>query len=469
MARKNAVYEKDGQITRALANFAATLEYEDLSPEVVDWAKYLCLDFAGVTLNGSTTDSAKAVVQALDSVGRSGPSAVIGTSKRVIPEYAAMANGIAFHSIEMDDVNNEAVLHPGVTAYPTSLAMADLAQVSGKDFITAVVAGYDVIVRLGRALKGAEHYARGFHPTGTCGAFGAAAAAARLLGLQGDSFVHALGIAGSQTSGSMEYLAQGAWTKRLHPGWASHSGIWAALLAQSGFTGPTTILEGRDGFLQAYSGDPDPSLVLKDLGEEHLITRTSIKPHTCCRFKQGPIDCLLDLKRNYGIDPMNVAEVRVGVLSSGMKLVAEPIEAKHNPKSVVDMQFSMPFGAAVALTHGRASLEEYQPGMPENPRIKHVMERVHCVTDPKLDAKAPRQMAAWAEVDTTDGRTLRSELTYPKGDPENPVTWDEMKDKFRLLARPVIGPKRQAEIIAAVESLDQLSDVRQLAALLSTE
>ena len=469
MVGNNTGKTEEGQITRALADFSANLEYEDLSAEVVDWAKYLCLDFAGVTLNGSTTDSAKAVVQALESVGRSGPSAIIGTAKRVLPEYASLANGTAFHSIEMDDVNNEACLHPGVTACPTALAMADVAQVNGKDFISAVVAGYDVIVRLGRALKPAEHYGRGFHPTGTCGAFGAAAVAARLLGLQGDSFVHALGIAGSQTAGSMEYLAQGAWTKRLHPGWASHSGIWAALLARSGYIGPTTILEGRDGFLQAYSGDPDPSLVLKDLGEEYQVTRTGIKPHSCCRFKQGPIDCLLDLKRNHGIDPMNVAEVRVGVLSAGMKLVSDPIEAKRNPKSVVDMQFSMPFGAAVALTHGRASLEEYQAGMPENPQVKHVMERVKCVTDPKLDAMFPRHFPAWAEVETTDGRTLRSELIYPKGDPENPITWDEMKEKFYLLSSPVIDPKRQREIIGAVESLDQMNDVRRLAALLSTE
>ena len=224
----------------------------------------------------------------------------------------------------------------------------------------------------------------------------AAVAAGRVLGLDDGQLRAALGIALSMAAGSMAFLVDGAWTKRLHPGWASHSGIWAALLARSGFTGPTTILEGRDGFLQAYSGDPDPSLILKDLGEEYLVTRTSVKPHTCCRFNQGPIDCLLDLKRTYGIDPMDVAEVRVGVLSAGMKLVAEPIEAKRNPKSVVDMQFSMPFSAAVALTHGSASLNEYQLGMPDNPQVKHVMERVHCLTDPKLDAMAPKKMAAWA-------------------------------------------------------------------------
>ena len=188
-------------ITRALGNFARELEYEDLSPEVIDWAKYLCLDFAAVTLNGSTTGSAQAVVDALQRLGRPGPSVIAGTPHRVLPEYASMANGIAFHSIEMDDVNNEASLHPGVVAFPTALSMADLAQVSGKDFIAAVVAGYDVIVRLGRALQPAEHYGRGFHPTGTCGAFGAAVVAGRLLGLHGDDFIHALGIAGRPDRG----------------------------------------------------------------------------------------------------------------------------------------------------------------------------------------------------------------------------------------------------------------------------
>ena len=456
-------------ITQILAKFASNVNYEDLPPDVVDRAKYFCLDFAGVTLNGSTTDSAKAVVRALDDVGRSGPSTIVGTNKQALPEYAAMANGIAFHSIEMDDVNNEASLHPGVVAFPTALAMADIAPVTGKDFISAVVAGYDVIIRLGRALKPKEHYGRGFHPTGTCGAFGGAAVAARLLGLQGDDYTHALGIAGSQAAGSMEYLAQGAWTKRLHPGWSAHSGIWAALLARAGYSGPTTILEGRDGFLNAYSGDPDPSLVLKDLGEEYQVTRTGVKPHACCRYNQGPIDCLLEIGRSNDFQALDIEEVKIGVLSQGMRLVAEPVEAKRNPKSVGDMQFSMPFAAAVALSYGSASLNEYAIGVPDRPEVRHIMDRVQCVTDPKLDAQTPKLFPAWAEVRTSDGRTMRSELTYPKGDPENPVTWDEMRTKFNLLSAPVISSQRQEEIISAIDSLEQMDDVRQLASLLSTE
>ena len=459
---------KDPGITRSLAKFSADLSYEDLSPEVVDWAKYLCLDFAGVTLAGSTTPSAKVAVKAIDGLGRPGLSPIIGTSQRVLPEYAAMANGTAFHSIELDDVNNEASLHPGVVAYPTALAMSDVVPVDGKAFITAIAAGYDVMVRLGRALKPSEHYARGFHPTGTCGALGAATVASRILELQDDTFAYAMGIAGSQASGSMEFLAQGAWTKRLHPGWASHSGIWAGLLARAGYVGPTTIIEGRDGFLHAYSGDPDPDSVLQGLGDEFQITRTGIKPHSCCRYKQGPIDCLLELRNKHSLNPEEVEEVRIGVLSAGYNIICSPEEDKLDPRSVVDMQFSMPFGAAVALLYGQASLEEYAPGVAQRPEVRDMMARVHSMVDPGLDAMYPRQWPAWAEVLTRDSRTLRSEITYPKGDPENPLTWEELKQKFTTLSASVIPQEQQQKVIVAVEHLDNMSDVRELASLLMT-
>ena len=459
----------NGGITQTLAQFVAELSYEELSPEAVDRTKYLCLDFAGVTLRGSMTPSAKAVVQAIEGVGRSGPAVIIGTSSRALPEYSALANGTAFHSIELDDVNNEASLHPGVVAYPTALAMANVVPVDGKSFITAVAAGYEVIVRLGRALKPAEHYSRGFHPTGTCGTFGAAAASAKLMGLNGEAVTYALGIAGSQASGSMEFLAQGAWTKRLHPGWASHSGMWAALLAREGFLGPTTIVEGSNGFLHAYSGDADPDLVLEELGEVFQVTRTSVKPHACCRYNQGPIDCVLDLVARHGLQASEVEEARVGILSAGYDIVAVPEEEKRSPKSVVDMQFSMPFGAAVALLYGRASLAEYDVAVTQRPEVVELMGRVHCVRDPALDAQFPRRWPAWAEVRTRDGRVLRSETQYPKGDPENALTWDELKEKFIDLSSPVISKERQREVIAAVEGLEDMRDVRELATLLAVE
>ena len=262
-----------------------------------------------------------------------------------MPEYAALANGIAAHGIEMDDVNNESSLHAAVTVFPTALAMADLAAVTGKSFITAVVVGYDVATRLGRALKPAAHYRRGFHPTATCGTFAAATVAARLFGLKADGIASALGIAGSQAAGNLEFLAEGAWTKRVQAGWPAHCGIWAGLLARAGYVGPATIIEGRDGFLHDYSDESDPGLVLPDLGQVFHATRTSIKPHACCRYNQGPIDCLLDLKRRYDFEVEDVKEVRVGLLTAAYNTVAVPQEEKRNPFNIVDVQFSMPFAS----------------------------------------------------------------------------------------------------------------------------
>ena len=458
---------RDVGLTQGLAGFVGTLTFEDLPPEVVDRAKYFCLDLLGVALSGSTTPSAQAVTGALARVGRSGPSVVWGTPYRALPEYAALANGIAAHSIELDDVNNAASLHPGVVVFPAALACGDLVAVDGKTFITAVAAGYDVIVRLGRALKPAEHYARGFHPTGTCGAFGAAALSGRLLGLKEEALLQALGIAGSQAAGSMEFLAQGTWTKRMHAGWAAHSGLWAAFLAREGFTGPPTIIEGRNGFLQAYSGDPNPDLVLEELGEVFHITRTSVKPHACCRYKQGPIDCILQIVRQHHVEARDVEKVTVGVLGAGFNIVAAPEEQKRNPVSVIDMQFSMPFGAAVALLYGRAFLSEYTEEVAQRPEVRELMDRIICVQDPALDSRFPRLWPAWAEIQTTDGRTLRAEIEYPKGDPENALSWGDLKEKFTALSTPVLAEERQRKIITMVEALEGLKDIRELTGLLA--
>ena len=459
-------------ITATLASFGASLTYEDLPPDAVQATKNLCMDFLGVAINGSTTPSARSAVDALRRLGRAWDNgangqgaAVFGTSTRALPEYAALANGTAAHSIELDDVNNESSLHPGVAVFPAAFATADIMPVDGRSLITAAALGYDVMVRLGRALKASEHYRHGFHPTGTCGAFGAASVVSSLLGLDQQAHGWALGIAGSQTAGSLEFLADGSWTKRLHPGWAAHSGILAALMAQEGFLGPGTIIEGKSGFLRSYSDNPDPDLVLKDLGEQFHVSRTSVKPHSCCRYNQGPIDCVLDLSQRHNLQAQDVEEVTVGVLSAGFDIVAAPEEAKRNPVSVVDEQFSMPFSAAIAMLYGRASLAEYRQDVAQRPEVKDLMAKVRCVKDPKLDAAFPQQWPAWVQVRTRDGRTLRSEATYPKGDPENALSSVELEQKFRDLTSVAISKERQDLIVATVQKLETLDDVTQLAEL----
>ena len=459
--------EKGNGLTRKLADFYVNLDYENLPPQVIDRAKYFCLDYLGVVMRGSQTPSSNSMQRVVKGLSRDGDSILMGTSLRAAPEYAALANGTAAHSLEMDDVNNDASLHPGVVAFPTAFACGDMGRVNGRELITAVTAGYDMMIRLGRALDPLKHYARGFHPTGTCGTFGAAVIASRLLGLDAARTLWALGTAGSQAAGSLEFLTDGAWTKRMHPGWAAHSGLIAALLAKEGFVAPTTILEGRDGFLHGYSDDADDFKAIEGLGDVLYITKASIKPHACCRYKQGPIDCILEIMREHRLEPQEVKKVTVGVLKAGFNTVAAPEERKRNPQNVVEAQFSMPFGAAVAIIYGRASLGEYTEEIIGQSEVKELMSRVQSAQDPSLEANYPSRWPAWAEIEARDGRRLRAEVEYPKGDPENALSWDELKDKFRDITRPVVPHSRQEEIISTVESLEHLDDVQVLTRMTS--
>jgi 2-methylcitrate dehydratase PrpD len=454
--------------TKEIAGFCHQLSYPGFSHEVVDRAKYLALDFLGVATRGSREKSSEVVrnfVRDL-SAGVSG-GVIIGTNMRVPYHYTALANGAAAHSLELDDVSNESSSHIGVVIFPAALAAGELAGCDGRKFIEAVVAGYEVMIRLGKALNPASHYARGFHPTATCGAFGATAAAAKILGLSQREMINALGIAGSQAAGLMEFLTDGSWVKRLHPGWAAHNGIIAALLAQRGFTGPATILEGRYGFLHAYSDSPEPGKLTAGLGDSFEVMRVSIKPHACCRYKQGPIDGILKIMKENSLGAQDVAEVKLGILKTGFPIVVEPREVKYSPRTVVDAQFSMPFGAALAILYGRASLDEYTEANLKSPEVREMMNRVSCVSDAGLDRVYPKQWPASVEIVTKDRRRFSTRIDYPRGDPENPLSWEELIQKFEGLAAPVFSKGSRAEIIARVRSLETEPRVAALSSLLS--
>ena len=443
-------------ITRELVEFCASVKYENLSSEIVDRVKYHCLDFLGVASRGSLVESSKAVYRLVKDIGLSPEgAAVIGTDMRAAPQYAALANGTSAHSLELDALHNESSAHPEVVIFPAALAASELSDCGGKRFIEAVIAGYEVMTRLGKALNPSSHYARGFHPTGTCGVFGAAAAASKILELDQEQTINSLGIAGSQAAGSMEFLADGSWTKRLHAGWAAHNGVIAALLAERGFNGPATIIEGRFGFLHSYSDGSDPDRVLADLGKPFEIMKTSIKPHACCRYKQGPIDGILSIMRENNLKPEEVKQVTLGILKAGFPIVAEPKELKYNPKTLVDAQFSMPFGAAVAILYGKASLNEYTQENIESARIKEMMKRVSCVEDPELETVFPRQWPASVELATEDGRKFSVRIDYPKGDPGNPLTWEELLSKFDDLTSAIYPVERRKKIVSRVQALEQ--------------
>ncbi len=447
-------------ITQELAGYCSRIKFNNLSDEIIDCVKYRFLDFISVACRGSIEDPSQTVYRFISEMEK-GQGVIVGTRQKAPYLYSALANGTASHSIEMDDVDNESSLHPGVVVFPAALATGEMAGASGKRFILAVVLGYEVMVRLGTALGPENSYKRGFHPTGTCGTFGSSVASSKILGLQEEEILNAIGISGSQAAGSMEYLAQGAWTKPFHAGWAAHSGMVAALLSRKGFKGPSSILEGRDGFLHAYSAGADPSKVLEGIGSGFQILQTSVKIHACCRYMHSPIDAVLKIVKENNLRPEQVKQVKVGILRAGAPLIADPIESKYKPQSIVDAQFSMPFGAAAALLYGKAGLKEFQLSTIRSRPVREMMRKAECMLDPELDRTFPKQWRATAEILTEDEKRYTTTVEYPKGDPENPLSWEEMIERFHELAGRILKEDQRLKIVEAVKKLDGVKDMRR--------
>jgi 2-methylcitrate dehydratase PrpD len=435
-----------------------------LDAAVATRVRAFLLDWLGVTLGGAPEPSSVALRRGLALLGTPGDAPALGTRERFAPIHAALANGAAAHTLEMDDTHQAGSIHLGATMFAAAFAAAALRpETTLEAALRAVVAGYEVTGRLAMALDPAAHYRRGFHPTGTCGAFGAATTSALLLGLDADGVANALGIAGSQAAGSMEFLADGTWTKRFHPGWAAHAGLHAAALAAAGFRAPATILEGRFGTLHAYSDAADAAR-LGD-GAEPVVMRTSIKPHACCRYMQAPIDAVLSLRDAHGLRAADVARIEVGIVSAGFAIVCEPLDAKRRPATVVDAQFSLPFGVAVALDRGRASPDEFVPAVFRDVTIASLMDRVEPRHDAALDAAYPQVWPAWVKVVTSTGASLDAHVRYPLGDPENFPTGPALLDKFRTLAARALPPDAVERVGDAATTLALSAPLARLASL----
>ena len=445
------------EYTRELVEFLHGLRAEDLPAEVLDRARYFLLDYLAVAIRGSREESAQAVQRmikrAIPSMAANDRATVLGTRMRTLPAFAAFANGTASHGIEQDDTHGGGSIHLGTTMFSVALALAEtMPEMPAGRFLAAVVAGYEAAARIAMAAQPQEQYALGFHPTQTCGVFGAAVTASKLLGLTAEQMLNAVGIAGTMAAGSMVFLAEGAWTKRIHPGLAAQNGMHAAMLAAERFTGPRHILEGRDGFLHGYSRNPLPARLTARLGESFEILHTAVKPHSCCRYMQGPIDAILEIGRQNSIQPNQIQTIEIAVLEAGWGIVCEPREKKYNPESVVDAQFSMPFGAAVAAVCGAAGLDQFSLEQVHSPRVHEMMNKVVLTRDPQIEATFPREWPARVTIQLADGQAYENFVRYPKGDPENPLTWDEMAAKFRSLAGAILSSGRCDEIIDQVRT-----------------
>jgi len=449
-------------VTGDLVRFFCGLDYSDLSQDVIQKAKYFFLDFIGVAIAGSRCNSSEIVIAFAHET--KGDSTIIGTQVGTSSSLAALANGAMAHALEIDDTSTEASLHPGAVIFPAAIAASEIAHCDGKRFITSIVAGYETTIRIGKAVNPSEHYSRGFHATGTCGVFGATVTASKILGLDEEEMTNALGIAGSLTSGSMAFLQNGAWTKRLHPGWAAHNGIIASKLAKRRFTGSSDILEGRYGFLNSFSSNPNFELITNDLGKSFEIVKVSIKNHACCRYKQSAIDAIINIVSRNDLQPRDIEKVNIQLVGTAIPIVVEPVSTKYNPRNVVDAQFSMPFGAAVAILRRRAFIDEYQMDLVSSEEVKALMRKVKCEHNPDLDKDYPKVWPSIVNIETTKGRVFEERVDYPKGDPENPLTWEELTDRFDLLSKIAYSAdkiRKIKEIMANLEKVENVGETCQ--------
>jgi 2-methylcitrate dehydratase PrpD len=444
--------------TETLAAYCASLDFATLPPEVQERTRYLMLDLVGNIIRGRhDAESTPALLGMARALGlAAGGSAVLGDSARYTPAGAAMLNGALAHSLDFDDTHAAGTLHPGAPVIPAALAAAEMVGADGRTVLSAIVAGYEVTCRLALSLPGGDHYDRGYHPTATCGAFGAAAAAGRVFGLDSKAMQDAFGIALSQAAGSLQFLANGAWTKRFQVGWSAMNGLAAATLAREGFRGASEAFEGKAGFLRAYAPNPTPERALQGLGTEFELMNTAVKPYPSCRYGHACIDAAIALRAELGLKPEEIEAVVLGLPQKGMLLIGAPLAYKQNPQNVVDGQFSGPFVVACGLASGHMGWDSY--ALLNDPAVRSLLPKTTCVEDPEIQALFPDYMAGKLTVRARGQEFVRL-VKVAKGEPANFLTEAELRAKFHGLVDAVLGRDRAIQLADAVIGLDRAADV----------
>lgn len=451
----------DGPPTAALARFASGLAFDAIPPEVVAHAKVAVLDLLGCARYGAAQPWT-VLVQRYVAGERARPDAAVwGTPLRTSPSLAALANGTAAHGAEIDDLHRASFHHPGAATVPAALAAADDRDgVDGRALLTAIVVGYEVSTRVGAAL-GQGHFLAGYHPQGTSGVFSAAAAAGRLMRLDPDRMVHALGIAGTQASGLMA-AQEGAMVKRAHAGLAGQTGVRAAALAADGFTGIEDVFEARFGGLLGTLGTPesDVDALTAGLGEVWQTARIEFKRHAAC----AAIHTTLDVVEDLGVKADEVAEVTIRCTTHSYLHCG----FDYRPAGVTAAQMSFQYCVAAMLEFGVVSVGQFAEPLLDDPRLLALAARVRVEVDPERDALGPdRRHSVAVEIRTKDGATLRGERVQRKGGVEEPLTRDQVVDKYRSLTAQVMPAAAAEELLGLVMGLEEVADVRRLSDALS--
>jgi 2-methylcitrate dehydratase PrpD len=444
-----------------LAEFATRLTFEDVPSEVVEAAKLHLLDTLGCGLAASALGIGTEGRRAMAELGGEPQATVLGLDTPLPAAAAAFANGMLCHGLDFDDTHSESVSHVSAVVCPAALAVGEAHDADGRETLTAIVAGNEIVTRVGMAASGAFHK-RGFHPTAVCGIFGGTAAAARLGGHGRETTASALGIAGSFAGGLFAYLEDGTATKPMHPAWAAHGAVLAARLASLGAEGPPSVLEGRFGlyhaFLGAEQGEIDIASQLDDLGSRWETPRIAYKPYPACHFIHGSLGATATLAPD--LDPDEIVDVVVTIPEAGVALVLEPVASKVAPRTDYEAKFSLQYSTAAMLVHGQVGVRSYLDEALADRRVLELARKVRYET--KEYDSYPGAFPGGVTVRMKDGRTRDADFPHQRGAPDNPMTHEEVRAKFRenaALALPAASVEALEEGILALDAQEDVSVV----------
>ena len=444
--------------TFQIAQFVHDTRYDDLPTEVIEACRVFLLDNLASALVGARTPWAKMVQDLARENGKGGQCSILGTVVRGSPPYAALANGTAIAGFETDQAYYPGSCHPGAVVLPALLAISENQQINGKRFFEAFALGYEAVCRIGRSAGRAVEDEAGFHGPGTNGPFGAAMAAGKAMWLGEEGLVNALGIAGSQGAGLMEFAKEGAMTKRLHLGRAAQTGLESALLADKGFTGPSTVLEGERGFLNVFSPTPDPPLLTRGLGKEWVLFGVSCKGYACHMSFHPVIERMVRHREESEIKADAITAVQVATNSTVVRK-----HGQNGPNTILGAQYSLPFSLAIALTTDIRDPAIFNESTLWDDEVRGLAEKVALVPFDMHDGPM-----ADITIRSTAGET-RLQATDWKGASSNPYTFDEMCDKFRTYAAGSLSQERIKTVIKTVAALENESDSGVIGALMTPD
>jgi len=450
-------------LTADFSEFIESLSYSSVPPAVISHAKLCILDTIGCGLFGSTLPWTKILIDELNELDSNRQAPIWATGHMYSMTNAALLNGTMVHSFELDDLHSQGIIHPGSVTVPPTVALAtNRGNFSGKKFIEAIVAGYEVGARVGM-LVGTSHLLRGFHPTGTCGTFASAAATGKLLDLSKDELMNALGIAGAQSAGLMA-AQYSSMVKRMHAGRAAESGLFATLLARKGFTGAKDILEAEyGGFGTSMSDRMDLNSALEGLGSSYQLMNVSFKPYACCGSNHTTIDALREINQEEKMEADMIEKIEIKTT----KATKLHVGWRYSPDSVTSAQMNLYYCAAIYVLEGELFIDQFTDDKIGDSRILDFLPKITIEEDSSLNAGGPeKRHSVLVRVVLNNGKSFQRKIDYPLGSPKNPMTLGDVEGKFQKLASKVLPDSKTVQLIEKILNLDEAEDVSELNELL---